>query len=397
MSWELEAPPQLSTEVFEARRDAVLAEMQASNIELAIFTTPENLRYLTGVQIGGTYTNQALVLNSSGAHGYVFRGIERHWVEGSGQPTWCTHWRPYNDDQDPVSVVITTARELSPNIRRLGLEVERRSLPSLDADRIQAELDANETVPVASLVESLRVRKTPEELAIIRYCGNITRAGLEATTQAIESSASDAEAAAEAFRVMCQLGSEPLCGGPSVSVGASTARAHAKWEGKTPKPGEVVAVMLGASVQRYQCPIERTFIMEDAPPRYQAALDACAEAAEAVIDQIRPGMTSHQADKIARDLIADAGFGEFFINRLAYSFGIAFAPIWWENDIMQLRPNDHREVELNMVFHLVPALHIPEMGFMQRSQPIVVTADGGVPLIDYPLAVGPLHASRAKS
>jgi Xaa-Pro dipeptidase len=144
---------------------------------------------------------------------------------------------------------------------------------------------------------------------------------------------------------------------------------------------------MSASIKRYQCPVERTYVKGKPDARTESMLEASIGAVEAVLADLRPGMTSHEADRIGRQVIEDAGYGEFFVNRLAYSVGIGFPPVWWENEIMQLRPHDNRAVEPGMTFHLVPALHVPGVGFVNRSLPIVVTEQGCLPLIDLPLRV----------
>ena len=149
-------------------------------------------------------------------------------------------------------------------------------------------------------------------------------------------------------------------------------------------------IYMSASVGRYQCPLERTYTKGTPDAKTARMLEAIVHAAEDVISHLRPGMTYHDADRLARSVIAEAGYGVFFVNRLAYSIGIAFPPIWWENDIMQLRPNDNRLVESGMTFHLVPALHVPGVGFLNRSMPVVITEGGCEPLSTMPLRVDPL-------
>src|SRR5690606_17704189 len=79
----------------ERRRDAVLAAMHQQGIDQAIFTTPANVYYLTGIQLGGFTTPQALILDASGAHVFVYRLIEYFWYEHWAPMTWCDQWRPY--------------------------------------------------------------------------------------------------------------------------------------------------------------------------------------------------------------------------------------------------------------------------------------------------------------
>jgi Xaa-Pro dipeptidase len=181
-----------------------------------------------------------------------------------------------------------------------------------------------------------------------------------------------------------------LADNPFVAVGPESAMAHARASNRRPSPGEVVPIMMSASVHRYQCPVERTYTFGNPSKDLERSLSTVCQAVETVIDKIRPGMRSSEADALARDVYDRADLGQYFLNRLGYSFGLAYPPVWWENEIMQLRPHDDRVIEEGMVFHLVPALHVPGQGFLNRSMPIVITANGCEPLIEVPVRVEPL-------
>jgi Xaa-Pro dipeptidase len=221
----------------------------------------------------------------------------------------------------------------------------------------------------------------------MRQAGAITTVGVTAAADVIRNGGTDADAAGAAFVAMVAGGSDPLADTPYVAAGPRTAMAHALWRHQAPAPGEVVPIYMSASIKRYQCPVERTYVRGQPDARTESMLEASIGAVEAVLADLRPGMTSHEADRIGRHVIEKAGYGEFFVNRLAYSVGIGFPPVWWENEIMQLRPSDDRLVESGMTFHLVPALHVPGIGFVNRSLPIVVTERGCEPLMDLPLRV----------
>jgi Xaa-Pro aminopeptidase len=74
-----------------------------------------------------------------------------------------------------------------------------------------------------------------------------------------------------------------------------------------------------------------------------------------------------------------------FRHRVGYSIGVAYPPLWWENDVMQLRPLDERPLIKGMTFHLVPGVHVAGLGFANQSMPLVTTESGREPLVDLPL------------
>ncbi len=98
------------------------------------------------------------------------------------------------------------------------------------------------------------------------------------------------------------------------------------------------------------------------------------------LEKIKPGMTSHQADRVVRDAIEKTGYGENFVVRAAYGIGASFVPGWGESSVMSIRPDDQRVLEPGMCFHLVPALYVEGVGCVCSSMPIAITDSGVSPL-----------------
>lgn len=387
-------PTAVSKAELERRRDAVLAQLSREAIDVAVFTTAESVLYLTGIQIGGFWGIQAVVL-SGGGHRFVPRGIEMHWRGNWAPQTWCTEWTPYQDDEDPVAVIADAVKTLGGgSVTRLGLELERRSISHTMVTGLVEATGAESVVSVTHIVEGLRVIKSAEEVAHLREAGRISRVGQETAADTLRQGGTDADAVAAGISSMYKDGSEFVALGPLVAIGAESAMAHPPWRRQPPRDGELVTIETSASVFRYQGPIERTYIRDGAsgesPGELQDMLAFVAETTAHVVGALRPGLTSQEADRIARERFEEVGWGHYFINRLGYSIGLAFPPVWWENDIMQLRPGDERPLVEGMAFHLVPALHVPGAGYMVRSRALVLTVDGCELLNEMPLEVDPL-------
>ncbi len=378
--------------MFESRKTRLLESMEQREIDVLVVSTPASVLYMTGIDLGGFWSPQYLVLSASGDHRYVLRGIEIHWRDKWSRVSWCTNWSPYSDDQDPTTVLAGAINELSNGTPspRLAVEVNRTSIPYQVVQSIIRECHPSEVVSSTDLVERQRVIKEPAEIEMIRAAGRITAAGMKAATDTIRDGGIDSAASSAAFVAMLAEGSEFLADNPFVAIGPESAMAHARATNRRPEPGEVVPIMMSAAVHRYQCPVERTYTFGLPSKELERSLSTVSDAIEAAIDAIRPGMKSFEADAVVRGIYERADLDRYFLNRLGYSFGLAYPPVWWENDIMQLRPGDERVIEEGMVFHLVPALHIPGQGFLNRSMPIAVTSDGCDPLIDVPVRVKPL-------
>src|SRR5262249_62264153 len=95
---------------------------------------------------------------------------------------------------------------------------------------------------------------------------------------------------------------------------------------------------------------------------------ASRDALNAAKAAIRPGVTSHEVDRAARDVMDRAGFGQYFMHRTGYSIGIGLPPDWGEGRIMSINANDTTVLEAGMCFHLIPDLKVVHHGGVVFTQ-----------------------------
>jgi len=133
-------------------------------------------------------------------------------------------------------------------------------------------------------------------------------------------------------------------------------------------------------VARYNTPAFRVSVIGQPSDELKRFHDASYAGLEAGLANIKPGVTSGEADRVVRAAVEKKGFGEYFVVRAAYSIGLGFSPGWGEDHVMSIRPGDHRVIEPGMCFHLVPALYKEGLGAVCCSMPIEITKSGCRPL-----------------
>ena len=94
------------------------------------------------------------------------------------------------------------------------------------------------------------------------------------------------------------------------------------------------------------------------------------EAQQAALDFIKPGVTAHEVDRAAREVIEKAGYGEYFNHRLGHGIGMdvhEFPSIMEGNDLV---------IEEGMCFSVEPGIYIPGKVGVRIEDCGVVTKDG---------------------
>ena len=135
--------------------------------------------------------------------------------------------------------------------------------------------------------------------------------------------------------------------------------------------GEMIVMDVGAKLQYYCADVTRTVPIDGVfTPRqreiYQIVLDAQTAAAE----QARPGMTIKDLDTIARSVIEEAGYGQYFVHSVGHWIGL---------DVHDV--GGRVGIEENALFTIEPGIYIPEENLGVRIEDdYLMTADGAVPL-----------------
>lgn len=376
-------------EELNARRDSVLSAMEEAGVELAVFTSAPGIYYLAGFEFGGFATRHALLLRADGASWFVVREVEHAWKDAVSDHTWLGEWILYPDAGDWIDTLAAAVNGAVNGPSRLAAELTRTSLTHYEAITLSKCPNVVDLVDAAPIVEGIRAVKTPLEVELVRQAGQATAAGTLAAHSALSRGSDDYEATLEAMRAMRLAGSGMVTDGPFVVTGSGSALAHARASGRRALPGDLASTMMTASVGRYQCPLERTFPIDHADSRTGELIQLTAAATRHVIAHVGPGMTSHDADLVARTYYRQRGMAAGFSHRLGYSVGVAYPPLWWENDVMQMRPHDARVLKTGMVFHLVPGIHVETLGFINQSMTVHITDTGCEALVELPLVLDP--------
>jgi Xaa-Pro dipeptidase len=367
-------------EEFRARLTGVRAGLARSGLDALIACAPENLYYLSGYESTGHFAVQALVVPAQGEPVLVTRDLETPNVSASY--VWERH-AAYKDHHEPLAALARQLDALGLGGRRLGLETTGRFVTIADLERLRALLPRATFLSSAGLVEGLRLRKSPRELALIREAGRILDQTFRACFEAIRSGRGEHEVTAEVYRALLLAGSEYIGTPPYVVSGPRSARAHTAWSQRRLQPGDPLFLELGACVRRYHAALMRPAVVAPVSDKLRAMAAASRAGLEAAIAALKPGATSGDVDRACRETIRRAGWGDCFHHRTGYSIGMGFAR-WSEGHILSIREGDPTVIEAGMVLHIVPFLMVEGEAGVSISETLIVTDSGAEAVCSVP-------------
>ena len=254
---------------------------------------------------------------------------------------------------------------------KLGFEANLISYDSYHklSEAIETKQVNLELVPTTGIVEHLRSIKEPEELDLITKAVELSDVAFEQAKMIIRPGITEKEAAWEIEKFLRQEGSEGTPFEIVVASGSNSALPHARPTEKIIRPGELVLIDMGARISGYCSDFSRTLFLGEADKTLQEIYNIVFKAQTIAIEGVRSGMDASQADKLARSVIEQAGYGEAFGHSLGHGVGLA------THELPTLGPSSSDSLADGMVFTIEPGIYLPNQGGV-RIEDMVVLENG---------------------
>lgn len=258
------------------------------------------------------------------------------------------------------------AQELA--LSKLGLENDYVTI--VQFEEYVRELPNIKFIPLADLVLSLRRIKTLREVENIKKAVAIADRAFYTMRDFIRAGRTEKEIALELDFHMRRLGAEKNAFPTIAASGERGALPHGAPTDKIIRAGEMLTLDYGAVFQGYCSDITRTFILGQ-PNEKQKEIYQLVLAAQIATEQaIQPGMRGNEADRIARDMIREAGYGDYFGHGLGHAVGLDI------HEEPRLSPRDESILEPGMIVSVEPGIYLPGWGGVRVEDLVLVTAKG---------------------
>jgi Xaa-Pro aminopeptidase len=326
--------------------------------ERLLITNLVNIRYLTGFDS----SNAALLVDP-------------------GEPTRLYTDFRYIAAAEEVSGVeaVQTKRSLLVDLAgrlRGRLAFEADVLPYSQFEALSA--GGLELVPASGIVEALRLVKDDDEIELMRRAALAADRAFEALTAETWIGRSERDLAWRLRQLLHAHGADKLAFDTAIAAGLNGAKPHAEPGDDIVLQNTLVVADWGAEVGGYCSDCTRTLATGAPPKELRRAFDVCLEAQVAAVEGIKPGMTGHQADEIARRIITEAGFGEAFGHGLGHGVGVAV------HEGPRLAAESQDVLEPGNVVTIEPGIYLPGLGGVRIEDLAVVREDGVELLTSFP-------------
>ncbi len=264
--------------------------------------------------------------------------------------------------------VAAQAKELG--VRRLGLEAEDVTLDG--HERLQRALHAAhaelELVPLHGVVEDLRQVKDGDEVETIRRAVEISDRAFEGVAAALRPGVTEREVAWRLEVAMREAGADELSFPTIVASGPNGAMPHHRPSDRPIGIGEPIVIDMGCRAGGYCSDMTRTITLGEADAKFWDIYQIVLRAQQTCEDALKAGMTGNAGDRLARDVIAAAGYKDNFGHGTGHGVGLAVH----ENPRLTFSAAGEAVLPTGAVVTVEPGIYLPGWGGIRIEDMVVV-------------------------
>ncbi|TGD90347.1 aminopeptidase P family protein [Mycolicibacterium sp. CH28] len=343
------------------RRDRLAARLADDGLDAMLVSDLVNVRYLSGF----TGSNAALLV-FSGDTPAVLATDARYRTQAARQAP-------------DLETVIERAcgrhlvsRAVADGARRLGFESHVVTVDGFDG--LARELDEHpgaELVRASGVVEALREVKDAGEVALLRLACEAADAALGELVNGggLRPGRTERAVGRELEALMLQHGAD----GPSfetiVAAGANSAVPHHRPTDAVLAAGDFVKIDFGALVGGYHSDMTRTFVLGAVSDWQREIYELVATAQRAGREALAVGATLSAVDGAARQVIVDAGYGDYFGHGLGHGVGLQI------HEAPGINSTAAGTLLAGSVVTVEPGVYLPDRGGVRIEDTLVVLGE----------------------
>ncbi|WP_282768273.1 M24 family metallopeptidase [Coprobacillus cateniformis] len=343
----------------QQRVNKVLEEMQTRGIDHLIISDPSSIDYLIGYSNHPGERMFVLLLSIEGNHVIFLNNLFYLDQELEMNIIW------YDDTQDGPALVAQYLKDA--NVVGVDKNWEARFLMrvmELANDECCFELGS-------ICVDYVRMIKEEEEKALMRESSRFNDLAIDQVIQlCAKGNLTEKEVSQEVEGIFQKLGCSGNSFAPIVAYGANGADGHHEGDNSLLKPGDSIVIDMGGQYHGYCSDMTRTVFYKEVSDEQRKVYNLVRQANEAAEAIIKPGVRLCDIDKVARDIITEAGYGKNFNHRLGHFIGRDIHEYGDVSAVFDM------PVEAGMIFSIEPGIYIQGDFGVRIEDLVLVTEDG---------------------
>ena len=381
----------IPSEELQARRETLLRHVRSEKLTGCVLFDQSYIQYFTSFPFLATERPVAVVASASGDLAVFVPEFEVERVRAETEFERVESYPEYPGVEHPLRILARVLRDMGVTG---AIGADQDGYPGILGYQgpLLSEVAEQTVTPLAPFIESMMVRKSGAEVALIResarWCAHAHRLLQEYTRPGATEAEASLRAGHEATLAMLEIlgssyggqqaSSDGVSAGYRGQIGLKSAWAHAVAHNIEFKAGDVLVTETSAPIWGYNAELERAMIIGTPTDQMRRLFDHTVAAQDVALGALRPGRTCADVDSAVLGYFEANDLLPHWKQHTGHAIGLR------NHEAPFLDVGDQTRIEPGMVFTIEPGLYSSEVGGFRHSDTVVVTADGIDVLTEYP-------------
>jgi len=360
---------------YQDRISKLQNEMQDSNIDIVIITSPHNFRYFTGLD---SYFWESptrpwfLIVSQSKDPFAIIPSIG----ETALKKTWIKNietWPSPQPNDEGISVLKNSIKKLIPNNGNIGCELGLEShlrMSIKDFDNLREDLSNYNFVDASQIIWKLRMIKSKNEIKKIKKIISIASDVFDNLANQLHVGMSEIE--------ICKIFKKDLINkGADHTLYMSCASGRGGYDQiicdpseKKIQDGDILIIDTGTTFDGYFCDLDRNYGFGSVSTESQKAYSILWEATEAGLNILKPGITCSDISNEMQTILKKEKLLSNNIGRMGHGLGLQLT------EPPSIMPNDKTILQENMIITIEPCFEYQRNIMLVHEENILITKNG---------------------
>lgn len=334
-----------------------LQEFLKNSHEAILIHSPENRRYFTGFPSTDGY----LVVTKDDAVLFA----DSRYIEAAQKTSSCK--------AQLVTKATIEIKEYLKEKNILKAYTERERLTVSMADFFRTAFLPCRVTPSKKLentINNIRSVKIFSEIECIKKAQSIAEEAFDHILSFIRPGVTEKRIALEFDFYMLSHGAEALSFETIVVTGKKTSMPHGVPDDTVVENGDFITMDFGAVYKGYHSDMTRTVAVGEVSAEQRKIYEIVLSAQKASLGILKEGLSCKEADKAARDIITNAGYGDYFGHGTGHGVGIEI------HEAPNLSPRSDAVLQAGNVVTVEPGIYIPDKFGVRIEDMALITEDG---------------------
>jgi len=348
-----------SSRVYRTRLGRCQKLMSEKGIDIVFLAPGPNMYYISGFREEPSERLLALIIPQSGDPEFI---VPELYLEQVRSFSWVESLVSWKDGEDQVALLSNTMRRIDK--RQATIAVDTRMWSRFLVMLLAASPNARYE-DAGSVMYELRIRKSGQEIELMDKAAEIADAAFTKIIEECRAGMTEHEVAAKIIYELRRLGADGVAFEPVVGSGPNSALPHYRSGDRKLQRGDFVVLDYGCLYRGYNSDITRTIVIGTCDAEGEKVYSVVRSAQEEAYLRTLTGVEAQNVDKVARDVIENAGYGRFFIHRTGHGIGLEI------HEEPYIVAGNSLKLAEGMTFSIEPGIYLPGQ-YGVRIEDIVV-------------------------